>query len=112
MRAKEEAEALKLMEDARMLDSLGCFAIVLEKVPAELAARVAAEVSCPVIGIGAGSGVDGQILVFQDMMGMNHGFTPKFLRSYADLAQVINSGLERYVADVKAVDFPSASEQY
>lgn len=112
VRAKEEAEALKLMEDARMLDLLGCFAIVLEKVPAELAARVAAEVSCPVIGIGAGSGVDGQILVFQDMMGMNHGFTPKFLRRYADLAQVINSGLERYVADVKAVDFPSASEQY
>lgn len=112
VRAKEEAEAAKLMADAKMLDEIGCFAIVLEKVPAELASRVAAEVSCPVIGIGAGSGCDGQILVFQDMMGMNHGFSPKFLRRYADLAGVITDGLEKYVADVKAVDFPSATEQY
>ena len=112
MRAKEEAEAAKLIEDARMLDELGCFAIVLEKVPAALAQSVAQQVSVPVIGIGAGGGVDGQVLVFQDMMGMNHGFSPKFLRRYADLASVINEGLTNYVNDVKSSDFPNASEQY
>ena len=98
VRAKEEAEARKLEEDARLLDELGCFAIVLEKVP--------------VIGIGAGGGVDGQILVFQDMMGMNHGFSPKFLRRYADLASAINAGVSRYVEDVKNSEFPNADEQY
>ena len=112
VRAKEEAEARKLEEDARMLDELGCFAIVLEKVPAALAQRVASQVSVPVIGIGAGSGVDGQILVFQDMMGMNNGFSPKFLRKYADLAGIITEGLGRYVNDVKNVDFPNEKEQY
>ncbi|MDE7460075.1 MAG: 3-methyl-2-oxobutanoate hydroxymethyltransferase [Paramuribaculum sp.] len=112
VRAKEEAEAAKLIEDARMLDELGCFAIVLEKVPAALAQSVAQQVSVPVIGIGAGGGVDGQVLVFQDMMGMNHGFSPKFLRRYADLASVINEGLTNYVNDVKSSDFPNASEQY
>ena len=112
VRAKEEAEAAKLIEDARMLDELGCFAIVLEKVPAALAQSVAQQVSIPVIGIGAGGGVDGQVLVFQDMMGMNHGFSPKFLRRYADLASVINEGLTNYVNDVKSSDFPNASEQY
>ena len=105
VRAKEEAEA-------RKLDELGCFAIVLEKVPAELAQRVASLVSVPVIGIGAGGGVDGQILVFQDMMGMNHGFSPKFLRRYADLASAINAGVSRYVEDVKNSEFPNADEQY
>lgn len=112
VRAKEKAEAKKLMEDAKMLDELGCFAIVLEKVPAVLAAEVASKVSCPIIGIGAGNGVDGQILVFQDMMGMNNGFSPKFLRRYADLATVITDGLGKYVADVKSSDFPNAQEQY
>ncbi|MDE5838030.1 MAG: 3-methyl-2-oxobutanoate hydroxymethyltransferase [Paramuribaculum sp.] len=112
VRAKEKAEAKKLMEDAKMLDELGCFAIVLEKVPAALASEVASKVSCPVIGIGAGNGVDGQILVFQDMMGMNNGFSPKFLRRYADLATVITDGLGKYVADVKSSDFPNAQEQY
>ena len=112
VRAKENAEAKKLMEDAKMLDELGCFAIVLEKVPAALAAEVASKVSCPIIGIGAGNGVDGQILVFQDMMGMNNGFSPKFLRRYADLATVITDGLGKYVADVKSSDFPNAQEQY
>ena len=111
VRAKEKAEAKKLMEDAKMLDELGCFAIVLEKVPAALAAEVASKVSCPIIGIGAGNGVDGQILVFQDMMGMNNGFSPKFLRRYADLATVITDGLGKYVADVKSSDFPNAQEQ-
>ena len=112
VRAKEEAEAAKLIEDARLLDELGCFAIVLEKVPAALAKRVAEMVSVPVIGIAAGGGVDGQILVFQDMMGMNHGFSPKFLRRYADLAAVIEDGLSHYVSDVKSSDFPNSSEQY
>ncbi|MDE6651266.1 MAG: 3-methyl-2-oxobutanoate hydroxymethyltransferase, partial [Paramuribaculum sp.] len=112
VRAKEKAEAKKLIEDAKMLDELGCFAIVLEKVPAALATEVASKVSCPVIGIGAGNGVDGQILVFQDMIGMNNGFSPKFLRRYADLATVITDGLGKYVADVKSSDFPNAQEQY
>ena len=85
---------------------------MLEKVPAELAQRVASLVSVPVIGIGAGGGVDGQILVFQDMMGMNHGFSPKFLRRYADLASAINAGVSRYVEDVKNSEFPNADEQY
>ncbi len=112
VRAKEEAEAKKLIDDAMLLDELGCFAITLEKVPAALAAEVASKVSCPVIGIGAGNGVDGQILVFQDMMGMNNGFSPKFLRRYADLAGIITEGLGKYVADVKSSDFPNAQEQY
>ena len=112
VRAKGDAEAEKLLADARMLDQMGCFAIVLEKIPAELAARVAREVSVPVIGIGAGSQVDGQILVYQDMLGMNRGFSPKFMRRYADLADVIQTSLEHYVADVKAVDFPNENEQY
>lgn len=112
VRAKEEAEAKKLIDDAILLDELGCFAITLEKVPAALAAEVASKVSCPVIGIGAGNGVDGQILVFQDMMGMNNGFSPKFLRRYADLAGIITEGLGKYVADVKSCDFPNAQEQY
>lgn len=112
VRAREEAEARKLIDDARLLDSLGVFAIVLEKIPADLAAKVASEVSCPVIGIGAGSGVDGQILVAQDMLGMNTDFKPKFLRRYADLGQTIHDSVAAYVADVKAVEFPNAQEQY
>lgn len=112
IRAKEEAEAEKLLRDARMLEDLGCFAIVLEKIPSALARRVAESVSVPVIGIGAGSGVDGQVLVVNDMLGMNKGFTPKFLRHYADLATVINDAFSHYIADVKAVDFPSEAESY
>lgn len=112
VRAREEAEAEKLIRDARMLDGLGVFAIVLEKIPAALAARVTAEVSCPVIGIGAGADTDGQILVVQDMLGMNTDFKPKFLRRYAELGKVICESLEHYVADVKASDFPSPAEQY
>lgn len=112
LRAKEEAEAEKLMSDARMLDEMGCFAIVLEKIPAELAARVTAAVSCPVIGIGAGNVTDGQILVAQDMLGMNRGFKPKFLRHYGQLADVIIDSVGHYVADVKSADFPNSSEQY
>ncbi len=112
VRAKEEAEANKLLSDAKLLDEMGCFAIVLEKIPAALATRVAAEVSCPVIGIGAGSGVDGQVLVAQDMLGMNRGFSPRFLRRYADLATVITDAVSHYVDDVKTSDFPNDREQY
>ena len=112
VRAKEDAEAEKLIADARMLDEMGCFAIVIEKVPAKLAARIASEVSCPIIGIGAGHDVDGQILVVQDMLGMNRGFAPKFMRRYGELGDTIEQSVAHYVADVKAVDFPNDSEQY
>lgn len=112
VRAKEEAEAKKLKKDAKLLDELGCFAIVLEKVPAKLAKEIAESVKAPVIGIGAGGGTDGQILVFQDMMGMNNEFSPKFLRRYADLAAIILQGVGKYVSDVKEKDFPNESEQY
>ena len=112
VRAKEAAEAEKLISDAKLLEELGCFAVVLEKIPAELAARVSKELTIPTIGIGAGGGCDGQILVFHDMMGINKGFSPRFLRRYADLATVIQTGVGRYVEDVKTGDFPNAQEQY
>ena len=112
VRAKDEAEAAKLLSDAKMLEEIGCFAIVLEKVPAELARRVAESVSVPIIGIGAGNGCDGQVLVLQDMLGINQGFSPKFLRRYADLATVINEAVGHYIDDVKTGDFPNANEQY
>lgn len=112
VRAKEEAEAEKLISDAKMLEEIGCFSLVLEKIPAALAERVAKEVSIPVIGIGAGSGVDGQVLVLQDMLGMNQGFKPKFLRRYAELGDAITGAIGNYVSDVKAVTFPSPEEQY
>ncbi|MFH8142238.1 MAG: 3-methyl-2-oxobutanoate hydroxymethyltransferase [Muribaculaceae bacterium] len=112
IRAKEEAEARKLLDDAKMLEEIGCFAMVLEKVPSELARKVAESVSIPIIGIGAGSGVDGQVLVVNDMLGMNKGFTPKFLRHYADLGEAINQALTHYISDVKAVTFPSPEEAY
>lgn len=112
VRAKEEAEATKLISDAHALQEAGCFALVLEKIPAVLAARVASELTIPVIGIGAGSGVDGQVLVINDMLGMNQGFSPKFLRRYADLHTVITDAVGQYVADVKSVDFPNDNEQY
>lgn len=95
-----------------MLESIGCFAIVLEKIPAALAARVSAELHVPTIGIGAGSGCDGQVLVLHDMLGLNKGFSPKFLRRYADLGSEVNSAVGRYIDDVKNGDFPNASEQY
>lgn len=112
IRAKEEAEARKLLDDAKMLEEIGCFAMVLEKVPSELARKVAESVSIPIIGIGAGSGVDGQVLVVNDMLGMNKGFKPKFLRHYADLGEAINEALTHYISDVKAVTFPSPEEAY
>lgn len=112
VRAREEAEANKLMSDAKMLEEIGCFAVVIEKVPAALAQKVAESLSIPVIGIGAGGGVDGQVLVIHDMLGINQGFSPRFLRRYADLATVMNDAISRYVDDVKTSDFPNASEQY
>ena len=112
VRAKEEAEAQKLMEDAKMLEEVGCFALVLEKIPADLARKVAESVSIPVIGIGAGGGVDGQVLVMHDMLGINKGFSPKFLRRYADLSTVINDAVGNYIDDVKSGDFPNVNEQY
>lgn len=112
VRAKEEAEAQKLIEDAKMLEEIGCFAIVLEKIPAQLATKVAQELSIPVIGIGAGGGVDGQVLVMHDMLGINKGFSPRFLRRYADLATIINDAVAHYIDDVKTRDFPNEKEQY
>lgn len=112
VRAKEEAEAQRLISDAKMLEEIGCFALVLEKIPAALAEKVASALTIPVIGIGAGSGCDGQVLVMHDMLGINKGFSPKFLRRYADLATVIDTAVKSYINDVKACDFPNASEQY
>ncbi|MCH5217316.1 MAG: 3-methyl-2-oxobutanoate hydroxymethyltransferase [Muribaculaceae bacterium] len=112
VRAREKEEAEKLMADARLLEEIGCFAVVLEKVPAELAARVAAELSIPVIGIGAGGGCDGQVLVMHDMLGINREFSPRFLRRYANLDEVMTEAVKHYIADVKSGDFPNESEQY
>ncbi len=112
VRAKEEEEAEKLLEDALMLERLGCFALVLEKVPAALAERVAKSITIPVIGIGAGGGVDGQVLVTHDMLGMTHEFNPRFLRRYLDLYSEMTSAFKNYIADVKSKDFPSEKEQY
>jgi len=112
VRAKEEMEAAKLIEDAHLLENLGCFAIVLEKIPAQLAERVAKEISIPIIGIGAGGGVDGLVLVMHDMLGINKEFSPRFLRRYANLYQTIHDGVAQYVKDVKSMDFPNKNEQY
>jgi 3-methyl-2-oxobutanoate hydroxymethyltransferase len=112
VRAKEEAEAEKLIEDAILIEKLGCFALVLEKIPAHLAQKVAESISIPVIGIGAGSGVDGQVLVIHDMLGMNNEFSPRFLRRYLNLYQQMTQAIGQYVDDVKSKDFPNASEQY
>ncbi|MBQ4344955.1 MAG: 3-methyl-2-oxobutanoate hydroxymethyltransferase [Muribaculaceae bacterium] len=112
VRAREEAEAQKLIEDAKMLEEIGCFALVLEKIPATLATKVAQLVSIPVIGIGAGGGVDGQVLVMHDMLGINKGFSPRFLRRYADLSAIVNDAVAHYIDDVKTQDFPNEKEQY
>jgi 3-methyl-2-oxobutanoate hydroxymethyltransferase len=112
VRAKEETEASKLLEDAQLLQESGCFGLVLEKIPAELAKKVSAKLSIPVIGIGAGPDVDGQVLVMQDMLGITKDFKPRFLRRYADLNTVITSAVNKYVEDVKAREFPSQGEKY
>ena len=112
VRAKEEEEAERLMEDAKLLEQYGCFALVLEKIPAALAQKVSESISIPVIGIGAGGGVDGQVLVTHDMLGMNHEFSPRFLRRYLNLYESMGTAFEQYISDVKSRDFPSDKEQY
>ena len=112
VRAKQEAEAEKLIEDARLLQDAGCFAIVLEKIPADLAKKVSNDLEIPIIGIGAGNEVDGQVLVLHDMLGMTHEFNPRFLRRYLNLYEDINQAVENYVDDVKNQDFPNENEKY
>ena len=112
VRAKEQQEAMQLIEDAKMLERLGCFALVLEKIPAKLAKKVADSTSIPVIGIGAGGDVDGQVLVLHDMIGMTHEFNPRFLRRYMNLFESMTNAINQYVNDVKSSDFPNAEEQY
>ncbi len=112
VRAKEEAEAEKLLSDARALAGAGCFAVTLEKIPAKLAERVTREIDVPTIGIGAGGGTDGQVLVVADMLGMTKGFSPRFLRRYADLNTVMTDAIGNYVSDVKSGSFPNESESY
>ncbi len=112
VRAKEEEEANQLRKDAELLESLGCFAIVLEKIPAKLAEEVAHSIKIPVIGIGAGGGVDGQVLVFHDMLGITQEFSPRFLRRYHDLSTEIKGAVAAYVKDVRSEDFPNEKEQY
>jgi len=112
VRAKEEAEAKKLREDAIKLEELGCFGIVLEKIPAQLAKEVTESIRIPTIGIGAGKHCDGQVLVIHDMLGINKGFKPRFLRQYADLNNVMNSAFKAYIDDVRSKSFPNDKEQY
>ena len=112
VRAKEKEEADKLMRDAHLLEEVGCFGVVLEKIPAELGKRVSSELTIPTIGIGAGNGTDGQVLVIHDMLGINNEFSPRFLRRYADLYTTITQGVSQYIEDVKSGDFPNEKEQY
>ncbi|MEG2365843.1 MAG: 3-methyl-2-oxobutanoate hydroxymethyltransferase [Alistipes sp.] len=112
VRAKEEAEAEKLIQNAHLLEETGCFSIVLEKIPAKLATQVSQELHIPIIGIGAGGGTDGQVLVIHDMLGINQGFSPRFLRRYADLHTVMTEAVSGYIGDVKSSDFPNEQEQY
>jgi 3-methyl-2-oxobutanoate hydroxymethyltransferase len=112
VRATEEDEARRLIEDARLLDKAGTFALVLEKIPAKLAAEVTKEVKMPTIGIGAGSGTDGQVLVLHDMLGITQEFSPRYLRRYHNLYEEIKGSVESYIKDVKSIDFPSPKEQY
>lgn len=112
LRAKEQAEAEKLLHDAKLLDQAGCFSIVLEKIPAALAQEVTKAVSCPVIGIGAGNGCDGQVLVLHDMLGLNQGFKPKFLRHFAQLGETVKNAVGEYITAVKDSTFPNSEEAY
>lgn len=112
VRAKEKEEAQKLKEDAKLLEEIGCFGIVLEKIPSKLAKEVAESVSIPIIGIGAGNGVDGQVLVLHDLLGMTHEFNPRFLRRYMNLYEEMGEAISNYVKDVKSRDFPNEQEQY
>jgi 3-methyl-2-oxobutanoate hydroxymethyltransferase len=112
VRAKEEEEAQRLKEDAKLLNDIGCFSIVFEKIPAHLAGEVTASVECPTIGIGAGADCDGQVLVLHDMLGITQEFSPRFLRRYSDIGDQMLGAIQQYVRDVRATDFPNESEQY
>ena len=112
VQAKEEAAAEKLIADAKLLEQAGCFAVVLEKIPAALAKRVSEALTIPTIGIGAGADTDGQVLVIHDMLGINKGFSPKFLRRYANLHEIMTEAVEHYISDVKSCDFPNETECY
>lgn len=112
LRAKDDKEAQKLIDDAKLLEEVGCCSVVLEKIPADLAAKVTKELTIPIIGIGAGPHVDGQVLVMHDMLGLNKGFSPKFLRRYANLYDIITEAVASYINDVKSSDFPSSDESY
>ena len=112
VRAKQEEEAEQLINDAKMLEKVGCFSVVLEKVPAKLAEKISKKISIPVIGIGAGRNVDGQVLVIHDMLGMSKEFNPRFLRRYLDLNQIITDAVSKYSTEVKSEDFPNKKEQY
>ena len=112
VRAREEEEAAKLIEDAKLLEEAGCFAIVLEKIPADLAAKVTAAVNIPTIGIGAGSDVDGQVLVIHDLIGLTHEFNPRFLRRYLNLYDEMTKAVGKYIEDVRSLDFPNEDERY
>lgn len=112
LRAKEDAEAIKLKKDIKILEKIGCFSVVLEKIPSILAKEVTESVSIPTIGIGAGAHCDGQVLVYQDMVGMNEGFKPKFLRKYLNLYEQINGAVKDYIKDVKSLKFPNENESY
>lgn len=112
VRAREEEEATQLLNDTKMLEQIGCFGIVLEKVPSSLAGQAAKSIKVPIVGIGAGNKVDGQVLVLHDMLGMNKDFSPRFLRRYLDLDQVLRKAIGQYIADVKSVQFPNKDEQY
>ena len=112
VRAKEEEEAQALREDSKMLSDIGCFSVVFEKIPAQLAAEVTASMDCPTIGIGAGADCDGQVLVLHDMIGITQEFSPRFLRRYSNLGEQMLGAIKNYVKDVRASDFPSKDEQY
>jgi len=112
VRAREEEEATQLLNDTKMLEQIGCFGVVLEKVPSSLAGQAAKSIKVPIIGIGAGNKVDGQVLVLHDMLGMNKDFSPRFLRRYFDLDKVLHKAIGQYIADVKSVQFPNKDEQY
>ena len=112
LRAKEEAEAEKLKKDAQLLQDLGCFSLVLEKIPSQLAKEVSQSLNIPTVGIGAGNGCDGQVLVYQDFVGMNEDFKPKFLRKYLNLYEEITSAVQQYIKDVKNSSFPNENESY
>jgi len=112
VRAQDEVESEKLMDDAKLLQEIGCFAITLEKIPASIGKKIAEKLDIPVIGIGAGNGVDGQVLVMHDMLGITQSFSPRFLRRYANLQEIIINSVGNYIKDVKERDFPNDSEQY